>query len=142
MTKCPDELDMLVETLSVSDIQLLNSSITKEHSDSTNRNVAKNVTNASDVSCYGICSSHTADHTSSTSSFAVTTEIDLKQLKYKNKNRNTIKSTVTWINRFEAWQKVRGINNELENIPKNELDHVLQSFFAEIRKSDGTEYKP
>ena len=66
----------------------------------------------------------------------------MKRLKDKNKNKNTIKSTVTWINRFEAWHKARGINNELENIPENELDHVLQSFFAEIRKSDGTEYEP
>lgn len=37
---------------------------------------------------------------------------------------------------------MRGINNELENIPEKELDDVLQTFFAEIRKSDGTEYEP
>ena len=59
----------------------------------------------------------------------------------KNKNQNTARSTVT-INRFEAWRKVRGITRVLENIPKNELDTVLQSFFGEIRKNYGTEYKP
>ena len=53
-----------------------------------------------------------------------------------------MKSTVTWINHFETWRKVRGIANELENIPVNDLDDILQSFFAEIRKSDGTEYEP
>ena len=53
-----------------------------------------------------MCSSHTANHNSSTSLFAVTTKIDLKLLNDKNKNRNTIKSTVTWINRFETWQKL------------------------------------
>ena len=53
-----------------------------------------------------------------------------------------MKSTVTWINHFETWRKVRGIANELENIPVNDLDDILQSFFAEIQKSDGTEYKP
>ena len=57
-------------------------------------------------------------------------------------NKNTIRSTATWINRFEAWHKVRGITNELENIPENELDNILQSFFAKIQKSDGTEYEP
>ena len=53
-----------------------------------------------------------------------------------------MKSTVTWTNRFETWRKLRGITNELENIPENDLDNILQSFFAEIRKSDGTEYEP
>ena len=53
-----------------------------------------------------------------------------------------MKSTVTWINRFETWQKVRGIANKLENIPVNDLDNILQSFFAEIRQGDGTEYEP
>ena len=52
-----------------------------------------------------------------------------------------MKSTVMWINRFETWRKVRGIANEVENKPVNDLDHILQSFFAEIRKSDGTEYE-
>jgi len=66
---------------------------------------------------------------------ALTTEDDLKQLKDKNKNQNTARSIVTWINRFEAWRKVRGITWELENIPENELDTILQSFFGgEIRK--------
>ena len=53
-----------------------------------------------------------------------------------------MKSIITWINRFETWQKIRGIANELENIPVNDLDITLQSLFAEIRKSDGTEYEP
>ena len=100
------------------------------------------VANTSDISCHGTCSSYTSGHTSSTSAFTVTTENDLKQLKDKNKNKNTAKSTVTWINRFEAWRKVRGITTEWENTPENELDNVLQSFFGEIQKSDGTEYEP
>ena len=90
--------------------------------------------------CHGMW---TIGHTSSTSAFAVTTETDLKWLKDKNKNKNTTKSTVAWVNTFETWQKIRGITNELEiRIPENELDNILQSFFAEIWKSDGTEYEP
>ena len=53
-----------------------------------------------------------------------------------------MKSTLTQINQFETWQKVRGIANELENIPVNDLDSILWSFFAEIRNSNGTEYEP
>ena len=58
-------------------------------------------------------------------SFATATETDLKQLKDKNKNKNTMRSTVTWINQFKTWQKVRGIANKLENIPLNDLDSIL-----------------
>ena len=139
-TECPDELDMLLETLSDSDIQLLDSTNLSNNTNNSHT-IAEAVGNASnDVLCHDTCSSHITDHTSSTSAFALTTEVDLKRL--KDKNKNTIKSTVTWINRFDAWRKVRGINNELENIPENELDHILQSFFAEICKSDGTKYEP
>ena len=60
----PDELDMLLETLSDSDIQLLDSTVTDKHLDSTNSSVTKNIiANASVVSCQGTCSSHTIDHT-------------------------------------------------------------------------------
>ena len=127
----PDELDMLLETLSESDIQLLDSRVGDDkHQQDDN------------ALCHSTCSGNATDHTSSTSSFATATGTDLKRLKDKNKNKNTMKSTVTWINRFETWRKVRGIANELENIPVNDLDDILQSFFAEIRKSDGTEYEP
>ena len=72
------------------------------------------------------------------SSFATATETDLERLKDKNKNKNTMKSTVAWVNRFETQQKIKGIASKLENV----LDSILQSFFAEIQKGDGTEYEP
>jgi len=37
---------------------------------------------------------------------------------------------------------VRGVGNKLEDIPKSELDGILQRFFAKVRKQDGGEYKP
>ena len=142
-TERPDELDMLLETLSESDIQLLDSRVTDDFSnDKHQQDQDITVANASNISCYSTCSENTNNHTSLTSAFAAATETDLKQLKDKNKNKNTMKSTVTWIKRFETWQKVRGIANELENIPVNDLDSILQCFFAEILKSDGTEYEP
>ena len=45
-----------------------------------------------------------------------------------------MKSTIIWINGFEAWQKIRGIANELENIPVNDLDIILQSFLQKYKK--------
>ena len=133
-TERPDELDMLLETVSESDIHLLHSKVKDEelqpchqpHQEVTTNDC---VVNASDISRLFTCSGNT-DPTSSTSlsNFATATENDLKQLKEKSNNKNTMKSTATWINRFETWQKIRGIANELENIPVNDLDIVLQSF--------------
>ena len=86
----PDELDMLLGTLSDSDIQLL------DNTDTNKLQQHSTVANASnDISCRDTCSSstHAIDHTSSTrptSAFAVTNESDLKQLKDKNKNKNTV----------------------------------------------------
>ena len=80
--------------------------------------------------------------TSSTHTFAVATGSDLQRFRDKNKNRNTMKTTVTWVNRFETWRKVREIPHKLEHIPERELDNVLQRFFAELRKGDGGEYEP
>ena len=124
---------MLLETLSETDIQLLDSRVTDDFSnDKHQQDQDITIANASDISCYSTCSRNTTNHTSLKSTFAAAIETDLKQLKDKNKNKNTMKSTVTWINRFETWQKVRGIANKLENIPVNDLDSILQSFFAEI----------
>ena len=124
---------MLLETLSKSDIKLLYSRV-RDNKHQQDHNITNDsVANASDISYHSTCSRNTNDHTSSTSSFA--TETDVKRLKDKNKNKNTMKSTVTWIHRFETWRKVRGIANELENVPVNNLDSVLQSFLLKSERT-------
>jgi len=40
----------------------------------------------------------------SSSVFASTTEKEIQGLLKKNKNRNTIKLTATWVRRFEKWK--------------------------------------
>jgi len=76
------------------------------------------------------------------SNFAAVSSRELKQLQEKNSNKNTVKSTVTWLNRFDRWRTVRDIPHKLEDIFEQELDGVLQQFFAELRKKDGKEYEP
>ena len=75
-------------------------------------------------------------------SFAHTTLEDLERLRAKNVNVNTAKSTRTWVKRFNKWRTERQIAQNLEEIPKGRLDGILQLFFAEIRKNDGTNYEP
>ena len=87
-TEWPNELDMLLETLSKSDIQLLNSRVTNDLGDDKHQQDQYiTVVNASDILCHSTCSGNTTDHTSSTNTFAASTETDLKQLKDKTRTR-------------------------------------------------------
>ena len=75
----PDEIDILLETLSESDIQLLDRRVTDDLSDDEHQqDQGITIANASDISCHSTCSENTTDHTSSMSTFAAATETDLK----------------------------------------------------------------
>ena len=75
----PGKIDILLETLFENDIQLLNRRVTDNLSDDEHQqDQGITVANASDISCHSTCSGNTIDHTSSTSTFAAVTEIDLK----------------------------------------------------------------
>ena len=69
------------------------------------------------------------------------TDEELWQLQSKNTNKNTVNSTKTWANRFEAWQKVQGVAFPSDPDPR-QLDAILHQFYAELRKEDGSEYEP
>ena len=73
--------------------------------------------------------------------FVTATAEELRRLQSKNTNKNTVNSTKTWANRFEAWQKVRGVALPSDPDPR-QLDAILQQFYAELRKEDGSEYEP
>ena len=46
------------------------------------------------------------------------------------------------MNRFNSWRETRNITQELHEIPPEELDKVLQCFYAELMKGNGTDYEP
>ncbi len=65
--------------------------------------------------------------------------MELQRLKDKTKNANTEKSTGNWARRFQKWQEQHGITVCLSVATAGELDSVLQNFFAELKKKDGTD---
>ena len=66
----PDEIDMLFETLSESDIQLLDRRVTDDLGDNEHQqDQGITVANASDISCHSTCSGNTTNHTSLMSTF-------------------------------------------------------------------------
>ena len=64
----------------------------------------------------------------------------IQKFKEENLNKST-KSTNTWVNRFKAWRRRREPPHKLEEIPK-QLNGTLERFFAEVCKSDTSEYEP
>ena len=76
----PDKIDILLETLSESDIQLLDRRVTDDLGDDEHQqDQGITIANTSDILCHSMCSGNTTDHTSSMSTFAAATEIDLKR---------------------------------------------------------------
>ena len=68
----PDEIDILLETLFKSDIQLLDRRVTDDLSDDEHQqNQSITVANASDISCHSMCSGNSTNHTSSMSTFVL-----------------------------------------------------------------------
>ena len=81
-TEHPNELDMLLETLYESNIQLLYRRATNYLGNDKHQQDQDIIfANTSDISFYSMCSRNTTDHTSSMSAFAAAIETDLKQLK-------------------------------------------------------------
>ena len=76
------------------------------------------------------------------SRFAVSGDDELQKLKEKGGNSNTKKSTQTWFNVWPSWAEERNINPKLEENSAEELDKILQRFYAEVRNKHGEQYEP
>ena len=63
------------------------------------------------------------------------------RLKYKTRNSNTVRTTSTWTNRFEAWRIARGLPHTLHEIEREHLDSILQLFYSAV-KENGEDYEP
>ena len=76
------------------------------------------------------------------SRFALLNDADVKALSEQSKNLNTQRSTIQWLNVYQRWAAERGMDENMNELPPNELDNVLQRFYGEIRKANGAEYEP
>ena len=65
------------------------------------------------------------------SRFAVSGDDELQKLKEKASNSNTKKSIQPWFNNvWRSWAEERNINPKLEENSAEELDKILQRFYA------------
>ena len=68
--------------------------------------------------------------------------LSIEELKAKAKNKNTTKSTSQWMRVYLSWANLRNKEKEIERLAPETLDEILQLFFTEIKKKDGTDYEP
>ena len=57
-------------------------------------------------------------------------------------NKNTKKSTETWLSTYLESANERKKPKSIENLSPKELDEVLGDFYTELKKKDGSDYKP
>jgi len=78
----------------------------------------------------------------STSEFRTTNDKELERLVANNHNSNTAASTKNWLRLFQKWAAEKGVASYIATIPMEELDQVLQHFYAELIKRDSQDYEP
>ena len=67
---------------------------------------------------------------------------DIQSLVNKSNNSNTTKATSQWMRVFNSWAALKGEVRPIYLLSPTDLAHVLQSFYAEVRKTNGDEYEP
>ena len=66
---------------------------------------------------------------------------DIQSLLKKSKNSSTTKATSQWMRVFNSWAALRGEVRPIYLLSPIDLDKVLKSFYAEVRKKNGDEYE-
>ena len=67
--------------------------------------------------------------------------VSIEDLKAKTKNTNTTKSACQWLRVYLSWAKIRNKEQEIERLEPSRLNEILQQFYAEVKRKDGTDYK-
>ena len=76
------------------------------------------------------------------SRFKDVTDEEITVLKDAAENVNTRKSTINWVRVFETWCDENDLDKNPEMVLPEQLDKILERFFACVCKQDGTDYEP
>ena len=63
-------------------------------------------------------------------------------MKKTAENVNTRKSTINWVRVFETWCDENELDKNPGMVLPEQLDKILERFFACVCKQDGTDYEP
>ena len=67
---------------------------------------------------------------------------DIDGLKQASSSRNTKKLTLSWMKVFNNWKITHSYTEEMLTYQPQDLNLILEKFYAELRKANGTDYEP
>lgn len=86
----------------------------------------------------------TGQHSTVSSRFVPSSELDINQFIEEQTNKNTLQKTMYDLKILNEYFQQPNVNENrsIQNIPANELSVLLCRFFMSVRKSNGDEYEP
>ena len=73
--------------------------------------------------------------------FPLVSDEEITEINETAASKNTARATKTWMAAWAEWCKARNINVNMETYCPQALDGLLNKFYVEIRKKDGTDYE-
>ena len=64
---------------------------------------------------------------------------DIDALKQASSSKNTKKSTLSWMRVFNNWKITHSYTEEIHTYQPEDLNLILEKFYAELRKTNGTD---
>ena len=74
--------------------------------------------------------------------FYSASDSDIDTLKQASGSKNTKKSTLSWMRVFNYWKITHWHTEEIHTYLPEDLNLILVKFYAELRKTNGTDYEP
>ena len=74
--------------------------------------------------------------------FCSASDSDIDALKQASSSKNTKKSTLSWMRVFNNWKITHCYTEEIRSCQPEDLNLILEKFYAELRKTNGTNYEP
>ena len=71
---------------------------------------------------------------------ALDSNIDV--LKTSRCRKSTKKSTLSWMTVFNNWKTTNSYTEEMHTYQPEDLNLILEKFYGELRKSNGTDFEP
>jgi hypothetical protein len=73
--------------------------------------------------------------------FATVDDAAFEKLLYEKDAKNTRRGTKSALQTFRSYLREKDITEEFENLPNEELDKILSTFYTEARTESGKKYK-
>ena len=74
--------------------------------------------------------------------FYSASDSDIDVLKQASGSKNTKKSVLSWMRVFNNWKITDSYTEEIHTYQPEDLILILEKFYAELGKTNGTDYEP